>query len=283
MGEHRADRDLLAPEVIAIVDELYRREQCPIPTASIRVMLQERGLWPDRYDRLHALLRTLSRPSPEGVATESRDEPRLKRADDGSPGSLASAFWLPASAPDQCPMTPANSAQALRRAVAAASAALGLPIAKRELGWWAEALPPESPLRKALSSIPLSPLIKNVLDRDERHRGVSGRLHIVTGPLTCHGGPAPRLLVREPIVDEVDACRFADAVTTLRAASETRGISALYRLAIASSSPVLDSIARTRSISIRRTGRGERAAPLVIGPGSTPRWRRELSNGFVRK
>ena len=251
--------DALAGRVVEIVAELYVEHGRPVATREISGRLRALGLWPHRYAGLHHLLNRLARSAGDeatniGARKRSTTDPALRRVHNTTATGRRSAFWIPTrsrrcrAAPQ--PTRPTTAADALRRAVDAA--ALGRPIAARELRWWLESLPLTDPMRDALGSGRLGRVLKNVADVDRPHAGRAGRLHVVTSDLTCHGGAPPRYLLRRPSDAEIAACRLEDALYALRPAEEMRAIDELSGSRLHSRDPTSVPLMEARGRALRR-------------------------------
>ena len=240
------DDSLLARAVVEIVESYYEVHHCPISTAAITAELKRRALWPERFARLHPLLRRLA--SDGGIEGDGWDLnlPAVQRADARTAIGEHVAFWIPVGEPAQCATEPSSRADALRHVVAAASLGLGRPVSKSELRWCLDAQPGQSPFREMLDPSRLGPHLQHTVERDAPYLPLTSRLRAVDGPLTCHGGPPRRYLHRSPSQEELAACRLEDAVIAIRPATELAGTRKLEARARALRSPTLADVARTR-------------------------------------
>jgi hypothetical protein len=240
------DDATLAHNVVDIVESHYEARHSPIPTAAISAELKRRSLWPDRFARLSRLLQRLAGEADTEADALGLSLPAIQRADARTLIGEAVAFWVPVGVPAQCATAPSSSADALRRAVAAAAPSLGRPVSKRELRWWLDAQPVWSPLREMLEPSRVGPHLQHTGDRDAAYLPSPGRLQVVDGPLTCHGGPPRRYLHRSPSSQELAACQLEDAVLTIRPATELAGIEKLESYARTLRSPILGEVMRVR-------------------------------------
>lgn len=235
-----------------IVDRVYRETGEPVSTGEIRRRLKERGAWPDRFPRLVAVLEA-SAVDPTDVAIMSTETARstaaLRRAPAKPSRGRTPSFWVPAWAPPQCAVVAATAADALRHAIGAASREAGMPVSQRELRWWIAAQPTESWWRRELSPARTGVVLRNVALRDRARDGEPDALHVVAGPLTCHGGAPKRYTLGPAAAAAIRACHITDAVTMLQLEVELETRIALRQLGLPAA--VRRRLERARETAVR--------------------------------
>ena len=244
-----------------IVDRGYREMGAPIATGEIRRRLKECGQWPDRFPRLVAVLDAMA-VDPTGPAIMSRAKTRstvaLRRAPAKPSRGRTPSFWVPAWAPPQCAVMAPTAADALRYAIGAASREAGMPVSQRELRWWIAAQPMESWWRRELSPARTGAVLRNVVLRDRERASEPDALHVVDGPLTCHGG-APKRYALGPTTDAaIQACHITDAVAMLDLAVELETRIALRQIGLPA--------AARRRLERMREGAVRAALSIYCGP-----------------
>jgi hypothetical protein len=234
-----------------IVDRVYQETGEPVSTGDIRRRLKERGAWPDRFPRLVAVLDAMAVDPTDAAISRvtARSTAALRRAPAKPSRGRTPSFWVPAWAPPQCAVVAPTAADALRHAIGAASREAGMPVSQRELRWWIAAQPMESWWRWKLSPARTGAALRNVALRDGARDGEPDALHLVAGPLTCHGG-APKRYTLGPVADAaIRACHITDAVTTLELDVELETRIALRQLGLPAA--VRRRLERARETAVR--------------------------------
>lgn len=214
----RQRKQRLIPDVWAIVDQEYRAQGAPVPTGAVRRALKQRGAWPDRFPRLVAVLEAMTLDSPDARPLSTgaaQSTAALRRVHAAPSRGKVAGFWVPAWAPPQCAISAPTAADALRYAIAAAGRETGMPVSQRELRRWIAAQPPGSWWRRQLSPRRTGAALRNVSLRDGARAGERDAIHVVEGPLTCHGGPPRRYSMGPASQAKILACRITDAVSML--------------------------------------------------------------------
>ncbi len=209
-------------------------------------------------------LETLARERARGFVGRRRALVRHQRLQ--SLGRGMTSYWSPMSASDadvgttpqvattehNQPIHPPSEAEALRLAVASASALLQRPVTRQEVQW---AVYFEENRSAALPMLPagrVARALASTLRADSRSRR-SGRLREYRSQWTAHGGAATRYSVYTSwVANGVRPAAVEDALYVFAAAREWEGIQRLERYAQQRRVQALLDIAALRRATLRR-------------------------------
>ena len=248
-----------AMTVLRAVEALCAELGRPVSTREVAARIARDGARQHTWNAntVRKFLETLSKRRTRGA--EGMRAPQVIRVAEARAVSGApSAHWTPAAAEEQSAeslaavsgsIAPRSAADALRRAIGQAQAALGRPINEDELAWWlaSDASDAGGPaLRTILPPEKLTATLASLYRGDRRYHGQAGRVHDAWTLYTAHGGPSPYYSLGLPDGRSFAQCWFEDTVASTRVADEVRGLAAVARRATLSQSISLEQLAATR-------------------------------------
>lgn len=223
---HREDDPVF--RVLEALRAGFERRGRPLPTREVQAELERRGdeLDSDNPDAVRRHLHTLARERVRGPE-EFRD-PQVVRFTATTTAGFGVNYWAPAGAdlPEDPPLPPRSTAEAIRRAVDQATEDHPRPVSRTELLWWLDGHQ-DRPLQERINRDRLGTALADTRSADEGHQGEEGRLHVVTTPFTCHGGPDVRYTIGPAGEHGTRLCHLEDVCVALRLEEELRTLRGL--------------------------------------------------------
>lgn len=235
----RADDEALL--VLEALRSVYRRLRRPVSTREVEDELErlELPLAPDNANTVRQHLHTLCRETRRGP--KAARKPKARKIDVDGPSGQPTSHWLPAAAEPRSEATPGarSKAAAIRLVVGRVQEALGRPATRTEIRWWIDGPGRQTDVSRTLSARYAGRRLSDTWRWDRKADGEAGRLHPVSTPLTCHGGPPVRWSLGPPSLDDAALAHLEDLVAALRPADESESIRRLERRSAALRSEAL--------------------------------------------